>query len=73
KLLNFQSNINIIEQILQDRDEQYYCFCEKYIYECVNIYKKMHNRYCSTSTISDPIDKATCDHLQTFSDIYSTF
>ncbi|KMZ76585.1 hypothetical protein PVIIG_05915 [Plasmodium vivax India VII] len=73
KLLNFQSNINIIEQILKDRDHEHYCFCEKYIYECVNIYKKMHNTYCSTSTISDSIDNATCNNLRTFSSIYSIF
>ncbi|GAB69523.1 hypothetical protein PCYB_002720 [Plasmodium cynomolgi strain B] len=72
KLLNLQYNINIVEGILAGEKINDYCLCEKYINECVNIYKSIKNMYCSEPT-DKQTNSETCSHVQSFESTYNNF
>ncbi|CAI7724296.1 Plasmodium vivax Vir protein, putative [Plasmodium vivax] len=72
KLLNFHDNIDKIQGILKGQINDEYCYCEKYINQCVNIYKNIKSMYCSGS--SDKQNNSdTCTHVQTFETTYTNF
>ncbi|GAB69680.1 hypothetical protein PCYB_004290 [Plasmodium cynomolgi strain B] len=70
KLLYLHDNIEIILETLKNTGGNDYCSCEKYINECVNIYKFMKNQYCTKITDKD-INRETCSHLDMFDNSYS--
>ncbi|KMZ99271.1 hypothetical protein PVNG_02154 [Plasmodium vivax North Korean] len=73
KLLNLIDNVNIFYNAMIDRTKSDYCFCEKYIYECVDIYKNMSNLYCSKDADRLNNNKSTCDILTAFKDAYISY
>ncbi|KMZ76840.1 hypothetical protein PVIIG_05412 [Plasmodium vivax India VII] len=74
KLRNFQDNINIIESTMKNKTEPNYSLCQKYICECVNIYKSMFKAHCSHVIPTNNIKlKKTCDVLKAFNGSYSAF
>ncbi|CAI7724139.1 PIR protein [Plasmodium vivax] len=72
KLLNLQENGDICERILSREINKDYCLCEKYINECVNIYKSMNKMYCSGPTDKET-NNDTCSQLRTFDTTYTSF
>ncbi|CAI7720785.1 Plasmodium vivax Vir protein, putative, partial [Plasmodium vivax] len=72
KLLNLIDNVNIFYDIMIDITKSDYCSCEKYINECVNIYKDMKNKYCTKGNDKD-INRETCSYLDTFDTTYTNY
>ncbi|SCO72980.1 VIR protein [Plasmodium vivax] len=73
KLQNFYNNIDAIAEVLMNKSlpqekDSHYCYAQRYANECVNIYKKMHDIYCS-----DKKDENTCSELNTFYTSYTQF
>ncbi|CAG9474582.1 unnamed protein product [Plasmodium vivax] len=73
KLLYLQDNIEIFLKKMKNKRDEDYCNCEKYIYECVDIYKSMSKLYCSKAIDRSKNHKSTCDALNTFKDAYMPF
>ncbi|KMZ95761.1 hypothetical protein PVMG_05360, partial [Plasmodium vivax Mauritania I] len=73
KLQNFNDYINIIVSTMKNKVEAHYSLCQKYICECVNIYKSMFKAHCSHEHTTDIKLKKTCDMLSTFKSTYTTF
>ncbi|KMZ83218.1 hypothetical protein PVBG_05188 [Plasmodium vivax Brazil I] len=73
KLRIFQYNISTIQNILNNIIEPNNCSCLEYVYECVNIYKDMHKRYCATDEGKNKTYKGTCDILKNFNLNYSSY
>ncbi|SBS82181.1 hypothetical protein POCGH01_00153700 [Plasmodium ovale] len=46
-LNNFIENIDTIQSALGKTDHTNYCLRRCYIYECIDIYKKMNKQYCN--------------------------
>ncbi|KMZ89780.1 hypothetical protein PVMG_04610 [Plasmodium vivax Mauritania I] len=78
KLQNFHRNVNTIRGILikesdpQERNSQY-CYAQRYANECVKIYRKMHDMFCSSNTSLSTKNQNTCSELGTFSSIYTNY
>ncbi|KMZ77200.1 hypothetical protein PVIIG_06116 [Plasmodium vivax India VII] len=72
KLENFQEDMQTIESILK-RENDSITSCQKYICECVNIYKKMHNKYCTHAYKEHKKREDTCDKLKAFESAYMSF
>ncbi|KMZ89773.1 hypothetical protein PVMG_04603 [Plasmodium vivax Mauritania I] len=73
KLQNFHDNINIIESTMKNKIEPNYSLCQKYICECVNIYKSTFKEHCSPVNSTNDKIKKTCDILSTFKSSYTTY
>ncbi|KMZ99309.1 hypothetical protein PVNG_02192 [Plasmodium vivax North Korean] len=73
KLRIFEHNTSTIKNILNNIDEPNNCSCLEYVYECINIYKDMHKRYCATDEGKNKTYKGTCDILKNFNLNYSSY
>ncbi|KMZ99293.1 hypothetical protein PVNG_02176 [Plasmodium vivax North Korean] len=72
KLLYLQDNTDIFIETLENIGSKDYCSCEKFVNECVKIYKDMKNQYCTRGDDKDT-NSETCSHLETFNTIYTNF
>ncbi|CAI7724217.1 Plasmodium vivax Vir protein, putative [Plasmodium vivax] len=72
KLENFQENMHIIENILKSENDSI-TSCQKYICECVNIYKKMYHEYCTHPYSVNKKRDDTCDKLRAFASAYTSY
>ncbi|KMZ89745.1 hypothetical protein PVMG_04575 [Plasmodium vivax Mauritania I] len=72
KLLYLQDNTDIFLETLKDIGSKDYCSCEKFVNECVKIYKDMKSQYC-TQGDDKGINSETCSHLGIFNTIYTNF
>ncbi|GAB69672.1 hypothetical protein PCYB_004210 [Plasmodium cynomolgi strain B] len=66
KLSNFVDNEDIIGEILMGEHPQQYQPCLKYIYDCVNTYKKLKTLYCNNNVYRDPKYSKLCSGIQSF-------
>ncbi|GAB69912.1 hypothetical protein PCYB_006610 [Plasmodium cynomolgi strain B] len=73
KLYNLQENIEIFLSTLKQKGSDNYCFCKKYIYECVDIYKDMNRLYCTNTDYRNNKYKSTCDILSSFNSSYMEY
>ncbi|SCO65455.1 VIR protein [Plasmodium vivax] len=73
KLDNFHENIQDIKSILKSEIYHDNSPCQKYICECVKIYKTMYSAYCPYEGTTDKILKETCDILEKFKRSYMAF
>ncbi|CAG9474682.1 unnamed protein product [Plasmodium vivax] len=73
KLLYLQDNTDIFLEKMKNKGDEDYCIYEKYIYECVDIYKTMTNSYCSNEDDKLNKHKYTCDTLNTFKNSYIAY
>ncbi|KMZ83212.1 hypothetical protein PVBG_05182 [Plasmodium vivax Brazil I] len=69
----FQSNMNIIENKLDDTDASINFPLRKYICECIEVYKKMYKQYCPKVDAHSEKRKRTCDMLDTIKTTYNSF
>ncbi|CAG9474546.1 unnamed protein product [Plasmodium vivax] len=69
----FQSNMNIVRKIVDSENNQTEFPMQKYICECVKIYKEMNRKYCPKSITKSDKSNNTCDMLNTFKGIYKSF
>ncbi|KMZ77244.1 hypothetical protein PVIIG_05197 [Plasmodium vivax India VII] len=73
KLDNFHENIRDIKRVLENEISQDHSLCQKYVCECVKIYKTMHKKYCPYEGTTDKTLKETCDILEKFKTSYMAF
>ncbi|KMZ88608.1 hypothetical protein PVBG_04817 [Plasmodium vivax Brazil I] len=71
KLLNFQDNISIIEDTLLNENISMNCAGQNYIYECINIYNELDQKYCSKPEEKNGVNKSVCDVLDKFKTSYT--
>ncbi|GAB69975.1 hypothetical protein PCYB_007240, partial [Plasmodium cynomolgi strain B] len=73
----FQHNIDIIKKALDDSDDKFNDKLQKYICECIYIYKLLHNKYCANNNYYYNNDylkrKNTCSMLNVFKYTYDSF
>ncbi|KMZ98972.1 hypothetical protein PVNG_03811 [Plasmodium vivax North Korean] len=73
KLINLEDYMNDFLSILKDNNHKNHCLCRKFIFDCVNIYKKMYKEYC-TVPYKEHINRTdTCDKLSAFASAYMPF
>ncbi|CAG9474619.1 unnamed protein product [Plasmodium vivax] len=46
------------------------CACQNYIYECINIYNELDQKYCSIPEEKNGVNKSVCDVLDNFKRSY---
>ncbi|KMZ99252.1 hypothetical protein PVNG_02135 [Plasmodium vivax North Korean] len=73
KLDNFHENIQEIKSTLDIENYQVNSPCQKYVCECVKIYKTMHYKYCPYEGTIDTKLKNTCDILNKFKSSYMAY
>ncbi|KMZ95733.1 hypothetical protein PVMG_05332 [Plasmodium vivax Mauritania I] len=73
KLRILEHNTSTFQNILNYTSDPNNCPCLKYVYECINIYIDMNNRFCATHEDQNTINKGTCDILKNFNTSYSTY
>ncbi|CAG9474639.1 unnamed protein product [Plasmodium vivax] len=73
KLINLEDYMNDFLSILKDNNHENHCLCRKFIFECVNIYKKIHNEYCTYPYKEHKNRTDTCDKLRAFALAYNAF
>ncbi|KMZ77097.1 hypothetical protein PVIIG_06094 [Plasmodium vivax India VII] len=73
KLRIFEHNTSIFINNFKGIKGLNNCSCLKYVYECVNIYKKMHRDYCLAGKQFEPLNKATCNILNNFETSYLAY
>ncbi|KMZ99315.1 hypothetical protein PVNG_02198 [Plasmodium vivax North Korean] len=69
----FESNMNIIQNALEEEYDSNNIPLRNYICECINIYKEMDKTYCRNNNDEDEKGKLTCSALNTFRDTYKFF
>ncbi|SCO72979.1 VIR protein [Plasmodium vivax] len=69
----FDNNINIIRQILIDPDDSNKTHCQKFVCECVKIYKNVYKSYCNDTIPENDKSKGTCGKLNTLKTIYNYY
>ncbi|SCA83599.1 VIR protein [Plasmodium vivax] len=73
KLSIFNDNIETLKKILNNINDSNNCSCLEYVYECINIYNDMNNRFCATPEDKNTTNKDTCDKLNNFNSNYSSY
>ncbi|KMZ95737.1 hypothetical protein PVMG_05336 [Plasmodium vivax Mauritania I] len=73
KLRILEHNTSTFQNILKYTSDPNNCPCLKYVYECINIYIDMNNRFCATFEDQNTINQGTCDILKNFNTSYSTY
>ncbi|KMZ77088.1 hypothetical protein PVIIG_05522 [Plasmodium vivax India VII] len=66
ELNNFVSNTHIIRDILVETGHPNKDSCQKYVEECVQIYKCMNEKYCSGNNKALMDNENTCSQLDNF-------
>ncbi|SBS82100.1 PIR Superfamily Protein [Plasmodium ovale curtisi] len=70
KIKYFVDNITTIKSTLEENNSSSYCLCRNYIYECIDIYRKMIKQYCDTEGKKNT---QTCEQVKTFLTTYSFY
>ncbi|KMZ98980.1 hypothetical protein PVNG_03819 [Plasmodium vivax North Korean] len=73
KLDNFHENIDDIKGTLKREINLNNSPCQRYVWECVKIYKTMYKEYCPYEGTNDKKRKETCDILEKFKSSYMAF
>ncbi|KMZ77095.1 hypothetical protein PVIIG_06092 [Plasmodium vivax India VII] len=69
----FESNMNIIQKIVDGTYDYINFPLITYICECIKIYKKMYRQYCRIVDADNEKRKGTCDMLYIFKKAYNSF
>ncbi|KMZ83174.1 hypothetical protein PVBG_05779 [Plasmodium vivax Brazil I] len=69
----FESNMNIIQKIVDGTYDYINFPLITYICECIKIYKKMYRQYCRIVDADNAKRKGTCDMLYIFKMAYNSF
>ncbi|KMZ89758.1 hypothetical protein PVMG_04588 [Plasmodium vivax Mauritania I] len=73
KLRVFEHNTSTLQNILNNINHPDNCSCLKYVYDCINTYNNMNNRFCATGEHENTTYKDTCGILKNFKTSYSNF
>ncbi|GAB69544.1 hypothetical protein PCYB_002930 [Plasmodium cynomolgi strain B] len=71
KLLYFLDNISIIKNTLLHKNISMNCAGQSYIYECINIYSELDEKYCSKADEKNGVNKSVCEILDKFKTSYT--
>ncbi|SCO65505.1 VIR protein [Plasmodium vivax] len=69
----FNDNIENIREILINEFHSKICSCQKFIKQCVDLYKDMHEDHCSKDDITKPPEKDTCQIVNMFRTLYEGY
>ncbi|KMZ99320.1 hypothetical protein PVNG_02203 [Plasmodium vivax North Korean] len=69
----FQSNMDTARNIVTRENNKIDFRMQKYICECVKIYKEMNRNYCPISNSKSDKSNKTCEILNTFKETYKSF
>ncbi|KMZ83432.1 hypothetical protein PVBG_05944 [Plasmodium vivax Brazil I] len=69
----FESKMNIIKDILNGQDKESKIPSQKFVCECLKIYKHMNKTYCLERREQSKMHKDTCYKLDVFSNAYKIF
>ncbi|VUZ96317.1 PIR protein [Plasmodium vivax] len=72
KLSFFVDNFHTISEILGDKSHRHYDACDKYIRDCVNIYKKIKKEHCTVIKRENKKCVTTCEVLKNFKNTYES-
>ncbi|GAB69929.1 hypothetical protein PCYB_006780, partial [Plasmodium cynomolgi strain B] len=73
KLNYLVDNVNIIYEILMNKNDPQFCYAQRFAQECKNIYKYMNTIYCSDNKGKEAENIITCSELTSFNTIYTSF
>ncbi|KMZ83434.1 hypothetical protein PVBG_05946 [Plasmodium vivax Brazil I] len=76
KLINlriFNYNFETIQRLLKDSIKSQDCKLIKYVYECVDVYKKMNITYRFPHDCNSSQHKNACDIMKEFNQLYSSY
>ncbi|KMZ88587.1 hypothetical protein PVBG_04796 [Plasmodium vivax Brazil I] len=69
----FQSNMNIVTDLVASVNDIINFGLQKYICDCVHIYKEMDKKYCRGNYHGDLVRTLTCNTLNTFKTTYNSY
>ncbi|KMZ88599.1 hypothetical protein PVBG_04808 [Plasmodium vivax Brazil I] len=64
KLRIFNENTSTFNDILKEKSSDNYCSCRNFVKDCINIYKNINSKHCSTTI--DTSNERTCDIVRDF-------
>ncbi|KMZ83427.1 hypothetical protein PVBG_05939 [Plasmodium vivax Brazil I] len=73
KLRIFNDNADTFQNMLMDSINSKDCYLKKYVYECVDIYKKMNKNYSSSGDCSSSQHENACEIIKTFNTLYTSY
>ncbi|VUZ96311.1 PIR protein [Plasmodium vivax] len=71
KLRIFNENTSAFNNILKKKSSDNYCSCINFVKDCINIYKNIKTKHCSTTI--GIYDKRTCDIVRNFNVYYTGY
>ncbi|KMZ98974.1 hypothetical protein PVNG_03813 [Plasmodium vivax North Korean] len=69
----FNKNIDDILEILTKKSDSNICSCKKFIKQCLDLYKHMHENHCSNGDIMNSPPNGTCEIVNEFKKLYISF
>ncbi|GAB69634.1 hypothetical protein PCYB_003830, partial [Plasmodium cynomolgi strain B] len=69
----FNNNIEDIKEILNNNGDSNICSFQKFINQCVDLYKSMHEKHCSNFGITNPSLMSTCVTVNSFKVHYEKY
>ncbi|VUZ99417.1 PIR protein [Plasmodium vivax] len=73
KLSIFNNNADAFQSLLMDSEKSKDCHLKKYVYECVDIYKKMNKNYSSSGDCNTSQHKNACEIIKFFNRLYMSY
>ncbi|SCO73020.1 Plasmodium vivax Vir protein, putative [Plasmodium vivax] len=73
KLIIFQSNMDIVKDMVTKESNIIDFHVQKYICDCVKIYEEMNRKHCPQSNEKSEKSNNTCGMLNTFKGMYKSF
>ncbi|CAG9474594.1 unnamed protein product [Plasmodium vivax] len=71
KLSTFNKNAEKFQSVLMNKNDSSDCSCQKYVFDCVNIYNDMYGKYCSDEHSKD--NTQLCEIAKQFGTLYTGY
>ncbi|VUZ99379.1 PIR protein [Plasmodium vivax] len=69
----FNNNADNIREILSNEFHSKICSCQKFIKQCVDLYKDMHEDHCSKGYTTNSSQEGTCEIVKSFRTLYEGY
>ncbi|KMZ88576.1 hypothetical protein PVBG_04785 [Plasmodium vivax Brazil I] len=76
KLINlriFNDNSETIQGLLKNNNMSDDCSLKRYLYQCIQIYRDMNSKYCSSGSDTRDENKNSCDIISQFNNLYRSY
>ncbi|SCA60375.1 VIR protein [Plasmodium vivax] len=71
KLSTFNKNAEKFQSVLMNKNDSSDCSCQKYVFDCVNIYNDMYGKYCSDE--HSKYNTQLCEIAKQFGTLYTGY